>query len=216
MAKQKTEIDVAGLTLRDVIELDPSHIKGLSNKSLARLTSRLVSAYNKRAKRLEQSGLADVSPAYRGLVKEGKTRLSVKGLTRNDLVSVFADAKRLLTERKTFSVAGTRAVMREAENRLGYRFRTKEEALRFWEAMDKLKEMGIGVDNRTSTDVQREVADMMFNEDQSIDDILRAYGVIQEAQTPSFTKESSMLFGLGEEEEIEEEGFDIYETPPLQ
>ena len=213
MAKEKIDIDVSGLSWEDVINLDPVHIKGLSEKSLAKLTSRLVSAYNKRAKRLEQSGIAEHSPAYRGLMEGGKTRLSVKGKSHNELVSTYADAKRLLTERKTFSLGGTRTLMRKVADRIGHEFESEEESKGFWEAIDKLKEKGIGVDKRQSTDVQKEVSDMMFNEGASVDDILRHYGIVIEAQTPDVQAETEQMFDTGLEEDDEDgqgdDGFTI-------
>lgn len=211
-SKTKIDFDVSGLSWQDVIEADPMHIKGISQKSLARATSRLVSAYNKRAKRLEKSGLAESSPAYRGLLEEGKTRLSVKGKSYNELMSTYADAKRLLTERSTFSVAGTRKLINETAKRLGHEFSTKDEGKRFWEAMDKLKEKDIGADKRTSTDVQREVADMMFDEGKSIDEVLEHYGVVIENATPDIQEETDILMGLGGDEDEEEEEFSIFDN----
>lgn len=205
--KTKQNIDPSGLSWQDVIELDPTHIRGISQKSLAKLTSRLVSAYNKRAKRLEQSGLAEASPAYRGLMKEGKTRLSVKGKSYNDLMSTYADAKRLLTERKTFSIGGTKELIEKTAERIGHKFENQNESHQFWEAIDKLKEKNIGNDKRTSTDVQREVSDMMFNESASVDDVLEYYGVVVEAETPSAEQETENIYSFGgdnSEEEYEE------------
>lgn len=210
MAKKKIDFDVTGLSWQDVVASDPIHMKNLSLKSLARATSRLVSAYNKRARRLEASGYAEASPAYRGLVEEGKTRLSVKGKNWSELMQTYADAKRLLTERKTFSVGGTKSLLNETTKRIGHEFADKDEAKRYWEAIDKLKEKDIGGDKRTSTDVQREVADMMFNEDASVDDVLAHYGVIMENETPDAISEMDELIGFGEDEEDEEDEDGLY------
>lgn len=206
--KTKINVDPSGLSWQDVIELDPTHIRGLSEKSLAKLTSRLVSAYNKRAKRLEQSGLAEASPAYRGIQQEGKTRLSVKGKNYNELLSTYADAKRLLTERKTFSLGGTKELMKSTAERIGHEFSSKEEARQYWEAIDKLKEKDIGNDGRTSTDTQREVADMMFNEGASLDDVLEHYGIVVESETPDIDFETGEIFGFGGDEDGEEFEFE--------
>ena len=203
--KNKIDVDVSGLSWQDVIELDPMHIRGISTKSLAKMTSRLVSAYNKRAKRLEKSGLAEASPAYRGLMERGQTRLSVKGQNFNELMHTFGEAKRLLTERSTFSVAGTRQLMQGITERIGHEFSSKDEARRYWEAMDKLKESNIGNDKRTSTDTQREVADMMFNEGMSVDDVLEHYGVVMEAETPDIDIETDEMMGYGYDEEMDED-----------
>lgn len=209
--KTKINVDPSGLSWQDVIALDPTHIRGLSEKSLAKLTSRLVSAYNKRAKRLEQSGIAEASPAYRGLMQENKTRLSVKGKNYNELLSTYADAKRLLTERSTFSVSGTRDLIKRTADRIGHDFKDQLESQKFWGTIDRLKERNIGNDNRTSTDVQREVADMLFNEGASLDDVLKHYEVVVESNTPDINFETGELFDFGGEdgEEFEfEEGDD--------
>lgn len=198
MAK-KFDLDVTGLSWQDIVNLDPTHMKGISQKSFARATSRLVSAYNKRARRLEYSGMAESSPAYRGLQEQGKTRLSVKGKSWNELMSTYADAKRLLTERSTFSVGGTKKLISQTAERIGHEFGSRDEAKRYWEAIDKLKEIGVGTDKRTSTDVQREVASMMFGENESLEDILQYYEVIEEENAPNAFEENEELFDLGEE-----------------
>lgn len=210
--KNKIDVDPTGLSWQDIITLDPTHIRGISEKSLAKLTSRLVSAYNKRAKRLEQSGFSESSPAYRGLQAVGKTRLTVKGKNFNDLMSTYADAKRLLTERSTFSVKGTKDLIDKTAERIGYRFSSKEESKRYWEAIDKLKERDIGNDGRTSTDIQREVADKMFNEDATLDDILNYYGVVMESSVPNALEETDYMFDLGKGEDEDGEGdFSIFD-----
>ena len=206
MPKRTLEYDVNGLSIRDIIRLDPIHIKSLKTESLAKLTSRLVSAYNKRARRLEKSGMSELSPAYRGLQDQGKTRLSVKGLNRRQLKTVFTDAKRLLDEYKTFSIAGTKRYMTQVAERLNYEFKSKEEARQFWEAIDKLKEKEIGTKKTgkfSSADVQREVASLMFEESLSLDDILARYNVIAESTTPNEVERTASLFP--EQEEYDEE-----------
>ena len=216
MSKRKRfDFDPTGKSWEEIIEADPTHMKGISQKSFAKAVSRLVSAYNKRAKRLEQSGLAMQSPAYRGIAGAGKTRLSVKGKSFQELMSTYAYAKRFLTERTTSSVKGTRALKKATEERLGYEFKSREESYRFWEAVDKLREMNIGNDQRTSTDIQREVADLMFNEGMSIDDVLDHYGIAIEADTPDFYVETGEIFGFGEDDEDEEEESEFFddETP---
>ena len=199
--KKKISVDPTGKSWEEIIELDPVHIRGISKESFAVAVSRLVSAYNKRAKRLEKSGMAQFSPAYKGIEKAGKTRLSVKGKTFNELMTVYADAKRFLTEKKTSSVKGTRKLKRDTERRIGHQFTSKEESNRYWEAIDKLKEKNIGngdADGRTSTDVQREVSDMMFNEGASVDEILEHYGIQIMASTPNIQEETETIYGFGE------------------
>ena len=209
--KRKFDFDPTGKSWQEIIELDPTHMKGISQKSFAKAVSRLVSAYNKRAKRLEQSGMADYSPAYRGLEEAGKTRLSVKGKSYQELMSTYADAKRFLTERKTSSLVGTRKMKRDITRRIGHEFENQEESKRFWEAVDKLKESNIGNDKRTSADVQREVADMMFNEGMDVDGIMEHYGLVMESETPDFDEMTEEVFSFGEEDEDDEQEESIFD-----
>ena len=206
MAK-KRDIDVSGMSLTDIIELDPMHYKGISEKSLAKLTSRLVSAYNKRAKRLENSGMASFSPAYIKLKKSNQTRLSVKGKSYNDLFSTFAQAKKLLTERKTFSVSGTKKVIADLEKRLGYKFRSAEEGKRFWEAIDKLKENRIGLAKKASDDVQIKVAEMMVEENKTVDEVLAHYGIVIDQEAPDTQAETAEM--MGERNPNQVNGFEL-------
>ena len=208
----KTIVDPSGMSIADIIDLDPTHMKNLSERSYARLTSRLVSAVNKRLARLEKAGLAESSPAYRGVVKSlGANRLSVRGLDRNQVASVFAYAQQLLTERKTLSIGGTRKFRSETERRLGHVFATEGESESFWKTIDLLKERGFGVTKVTSDDVQRNVVDMMFNEGKSMQEILAEYGVIEEAETPDLAMETEALMEMGDEDGEETDGEDEYD-----
>lgn len=201
-----TTIDVNGLTWKDVIELNPTHISGISQKSLAKLTSRLVSVYNKRVKRLENSGMAQFSPAYKGLVESGKTRLSVKGASQEQLFDVFRDAKRFLSERQTSTIKGTQKLIDDIADRLGYRFQDKTESHQFWEAYDKLKELQLidTTKGKASKSAQVEIADLMFKKDNmSIDEILKHYGAIVDSKAPSARAQTDELM---ENEEGEEDG----------
>lgn len=213
--KRKIDFDVTGKDWRAVVEADPTHIRGLSQKAFAKATSRLVSAYNKRMKRLEQAGMDIYSPAYRSAKEQGKERLSVKGKSYNDLMKTYADAKRFLTERKTSSLAGTRSLKKKITERIGHEFKDENESKRYWEAIDKLKEKDKGKDPRTSTDVQREVADKMFNEGKSVDEILEYYDIIIEAETPNIDVETGEIYDFGgsedEGEEDEEGGLSIFD-----
>ena len=59
--KLKPTFDVTGMSIKDISNLGYENIKSLGEKDLARITSRLVSASNKRIRRFEKAGLT--SPA---------------------------------------------------------------------------------------------------------------------------------------------------------
>lgn len=71
MAKKKKygTIDVTGLSIQDIMNMDINDINRMGESDLRRVTSRLVSAGNKRIRLLEKRGI--VSPAYSSLGTSG-------------------------------------------------------------------------------------------------------------------------------------------------
>lgn len=199
--KTYTNVEIDGMTLDAIIAADPTHMS-LTRSSMAKLTSRLVSAANKRLSRLEKSGMDIYSPAYKGRVKEGSEtaeRFSVKGKNFNELQHEFARARQFLNERKTSSVAGARAVKEATEERIGRTFSSKEEANLFWENVKKLEEAGVLNENYTSAQLQRDVAAMM-EEDVDFDEMLeRATRNGIEAYEDEEEEEDEDIFELQED-----------------
>ena len=187
-SKTYTNVEIDGMTLDAIIAADPTHMS-LTRSSMAKLTSRLVSAANKRLSRLEKSGMDIYSPAYKGRVKEGSEiaeRFSVKGKNFNELQHEFARARQFLNERKTSSVAGARAVKEATEERIGRTFSSKEEA-------------GVLNENYTSAQLQRDVAAMM-EEDVDFDEMLeRATRNGIEAYEDEEEEEDEDIFELQED-----------------
>lgn len=81
------KIDVTGLSVTDLINMPTSEFRGVSTANVKKVTSRLVSAMNKRIKRLGKSEIGQLSPTYQSYQKRGK--YSVKGLTRESTIQVF-------------------------------------------------------------------------------------------------------------------------------
>lgn len=71
-------MDVKGLKIQDIIDMDWRDINRLSEKELRELSMRLNSAANKRLRRLEKSGMDEWSPAYQRIKRSGGD-FSVKG-----------------------------------------------------------------------------------------------------------------------------------------
>lgn len=71
-------MDVKGLKIQDIIDMDWRDINRLSEKELRELSMRLNSAANKRLRRLEKSGMDEWSPAYQHIKRSGGD-FSVKG-----------------------------------------------------------------------------------------------------------------------------------------
>lgn len=216
MSKKKIDVDVSGMTIESIARLDPTHLKGLSKKSFSELTSRLVSASNKRLKRLEKSGLQYQSPAYQNRVPKGRKtarRFSVKGKTYSELQHEFALARSFLFERKTSSIAGTRKSMREAEQRIGRTFSTPEEARQFWATFKKLEEMGLVSEQYPSAEMQKDIASFM-EEGIDFDEMLRRVQEKSRSRYEDFMEESGEspleIQGEREDEEDEEDEDFIY------
>ena len=71
-------MDVKGLSIQDIIDMDWRDINKLNERELRELSMRLNSAANKRLRRLEKSGMDEWSPAYSHIKKSGGD-FSVKG-----------------------------------------------------------------------------------------------------------------------------------------
>ena len=71
-------MDIKGIKIQDIIDMDWRDINRLSEKELRELSMRLNSAANKRLRRLEKSGQSEWSPAYKHIKRSGGD-FSVKG-----------------------------------------------------------------------------------------------------------------------------------------
>lgn len=108
-------------------------------QAFATITSRLVSASNKRIKRLGATEMGQNAPAYINYMKHAK--FSVRGKSYSQLRNLFKVAKQFLGY-KTSSVQGWNKVRREVEMRLGVM--SKWKAKKFWKAYRELEELNGG------------------------------------------------------------------------
>lgn len=210
MGRKRTEgkisVDVTGMTLRSIAEFDPTQSK-LTKRSLSELTSRLVSAANKRLRRMEKSGVSDYSPAYRGRVKKGEDlarRFSVRGKSYKEIQDEFIKAKQFLFERKTSTIAGALEVKSDLEKRLGRAFTSKEEANAYWDKVKELEARGVLNEGYTSGQLQRDVASML-DEELDFDQMLER---IREQSSESYRRFKDNLLESEEDEnplDIEED-----------
>lgn len=84
MGKRKSGV------LDDLINnMDYKKFKALSGKEQKTITSKLVSAMNKRIKRLGQSEIGRLSPTYQAFERRGNQYYSVKGLSGDALYNRF-------------------------------------------------------------------------------------------------------------------------------
>ena len=116
MAKKKGTIDVTGLSINDIMNIDINTFNKMGESDLRRITSRLVSASNKRIRKLEQHEI--VSPAYSSLGTSGvrfSTKLP-KGIDRTQRVNAlrqeFSRARGFLSM-KTSTISGYNKYIKE-------------------------------------------------------------------------------------------------------
>lgn len=116
----KVNFDVAGKTIKELTTMDWEDVAKLSRKELAEVTSRLVSASNKRIRRLEKQDLGS-APALQSLRKDvhltDKGYLTVKGKKHGEVEHIYKKAREFLN-RKTSSVKGYKNVMKNARKQL--------------------------------------------------------------------------------------------------
>ena len=154
MAKQKIikNFDVTGKSIEDLLSIDVLDIAKMSTRELKQITSRLVSATNKRVRRLEKSEVGQTAPALRMLHEEtGTKEISVKGKSQGQLQHLYATAKRFLRA-KTSTITGYKKVIkankRIIEKNIG-RSVSDINVGRMFDSLHKAQELGL-VDARGS------------------------------------------------------------------
>lgn len=126
------------MSIQDIIDIDIDDILKMDKSELKKVTSRLVSASNKRLRRLkaDKTNMGIYSPSYR------KNQFSVKGLNRNQTLSQFKAMKNFLTA-KTSTLKGWKMYRREVEIRLGGKL-PKNMERKYWRVYRKFAESNFG------------------------------------------------------------------------
>lgn len=163
MSKIRTKrgYKVAGKSVKQLLRLSyEKTISRMSEKDLSNVVNRLVSATNKRIRRMSESDINKLSPALRSRIKQGGEfsvayirkslkdyydknkgkKVSLSAKRRDEYLHVYATIKGYL-KLKTSSVRGWKKVRQETIDRIGIEFATKEQADDFWEAYRRLSEM---------------------------------------------------------------------------
>lgn len=151
-----TKFDVTGLSIKDVASLGKSTIDQLSKSDLSRVTSRLVSAMNKRIRYLSKSNIGRLSPTYQAYEKRVQKGLgrdgfySVKGKSTQQLKDLYRQLSRSLTHKVTLesgeevevtSVRGWKKHRQDVLNQIGYDFNNDHDReKKFWELYRKFQE----------------------------------------------------------------------------
>ena len=123
-SKKPKSVSVSGLSVNDIMEIDLDTFNKLGEKDLRAYTSRLVSASNKRIRRLEKHGI--VSPAYSSLGTDVRfsTKLP-KGTSKqqrvNALRNEFARARNFLSM-KTSTLKGYKSYREDVKQTMKEKF----------------------------------------------------------------------------------------------
>ena len=166
--KKPKTIEVTGLTVEDILNLD---VNSLGEKDLRAVATRLVSASNKRIRRLAKASGGKFSPAYTRIEKMGRM-FSVKGKDISGLRAEMAQMRSFL-KLKTSTVKGWKKVQKYISQRFGGRMSDTQMST-FWSVYRKLEESMGGVIGSVFDDsdkIQKMLYDEMSTGD-SEDDII--------------------------------------------
>lgn len=139
--KQKPTINVNGLSIKDILNMDLYSLNQTDTKNLA---NRLVSASNKRLRYLERdkSGHGVASPAYKKVMDKGV--FSVKGKKRSQVMNEIKRMREFLSA-KSSTTRGWNAIRRKVERRIGEKVGEKvrlsnEEYSNMWSAYELMQD----------------------------------------------------------------------------
>lgn len=111
-------MNVKGLKISDIMDLSWEKLNSLNLEEMRQLTGRLVSASNKRIRRLSTAKRGTSSFAYQYIEERGKM-FSTRGKDINQLRTEFKTAKQFLSM-KTSTIKGWNKYRKGMEERTGY------------------------------------------------------------------------------------------------
>lgn len=163
-------MNVKGLKISDIISMDWEQLNKLSATDLKSLTNRLVSASNKRIRRLEKTERGKSSFAYQSVEERGR-KFSTRGKNVNQLKQEFKLAKQFLGY-KTSTVKGWKEYRTKVEQRTGYA--TEGESVnwsertwsKYWKVYRRFEETHGGTYKKGDSDrIQQMLTEIMKSSD---------------------------------------------------
>lgn len=163
-------MNVKGLKITDIMDLSWEKLNSLSESEFRQLTARLVSASNKRLKRLEKSTRGKSSFAYQFVEERGR-KFSTRGKSLNQLRTEFKASKQFLSM-KTSTVKGWNKYRKGMEERTGYA--TEGESLnwsertwsKYWKVYRRFEETHGGTFKKGDSDrIQQMLTELMDSSD---------------------------------------------------
>lgn len=180
MANKNKTIDVTGLSINDIMDIDIDTFNKLGERDLRAITSRLVSASNKRIRAMEKRGIQ--SPAIRSLGSDGtfSTKLSPnisKSQRVNKLRSEFSRARNFL-QMKTSTMKGYRSYEKQVRDEFRKstgRTPSSSDIGRIFGILHRLQQSGVVAGRGTigSEQARQMITDIMLdNPDLSDDEVM--------------------------------------------
>ena len=163
-------MNVKGLKISDITSMDWEQLNKLSAQDLKSLTNRLVSASNKRIRRLEKTERGKSSFAYQSVEERGR-KFSTRGKNVNQLKQEFKLAKQFLGY-KTSTVKGWKEYRTKVEQRTGYA--TEGESVnwsertwsKYWKVYRRFEETHGGTYKKGDSDrIQQMLTEIMKSSD---------------------------------------------------
>lgn len=163
-------MNVKGLKLDTILNMDWEQLNSLSESEMKQITSRLVSASNKRIRRLEQTTMGTSSFAYQKVESRGK-KFSVRGKNLNQVKQEFKLAKQFL-QYKTSTVSGWKKYRSKMEKRVsgetyGESQQWKDATWKkFWKVYRRFEETNGGTFKKGDSDrIQQMLHEIFTDED---------------------------------------------------
>lgn len=139
------------LTTKEILDLTPDQLKGMTMSQLRQATSELQSTARSRVRHLRESDVAVASPAYRNIEKYDVEFKGIQGITkgmpekqqRRELMKRMLQARSFLSD-KTSSVKETRKVMGKILKKMNMPEGTKltgDQWTKIWDTVEKYREM---------------------------------------------------------------------------
>lgn len=198
-------MNVKGLTIQDILNIDLDTFNKLNESDLRHITSRLVSASNKRIRRLENKNIR--SSAYYGLGKEKRfSTILPKNTTKeqrvNKLRSEYSRARSFLTS-ETSTIKGYNKFVKRTRKRIAKELNISEKVLKdkidigkMYDTLHKLQERGLISSYRGSTgsmQARNMIAEIMIKHDNIDENYIMDW----------FEENASELYEQQEKEELE-------------
>ena len=136
------DFDVTGVTIDDLIKMDFKELAKYNERSVKKITSRLVSAMNKRYRTLERSKIGQLSPTFQWFEyrrnKGKQTFYSVKGKSKTTTISLFKTLQEKL-QQETSTVKGFQEYEKKLYEDLGINFKKNDYELKkkFWRLVNQ-------------------------------------------------------------------------------